>query len=59
MNINELEKTLCRLYRKSYDNQKIDIDYQNRRESFRLRVKNLDRQYAHLDMRALCEKHGI
>jgi hypothetical protein len=59
MNVNEIEKSLCKLYRKGCNNQKIDVGYQTEKQIIYRRIKNLERQYKPLDMPALCEKHGI
>jgi hypothetical protein len=58
MNIKSAEISLCRIYLKSKANQKIDMDYTNRRDSFKDRLKNLKRQFPY-DMELLCEKHGV
>jgi hypothetical protein len=56
---NELEKALCLMYQRSREVQHMDVDYSNKKESSRLRVKNLNRQYRPYDMVALCRKHGV
>jgi hypothetical protein len=59
MNAEEIEKSLCLMYRKSLNNQKIELDYKDRTHSIRLRIKNLDRQFRPYNMKELCEKYGI
>lgn len=57
--INFIEKKLCELYLRQKSYQYIDIDYQNKRESSRVRIKNLRLQYLPLDIEELCVKHGL
>lgn len=58
MKISEVEKSLCKIYLNSLNNQKINIDYVNRSDSFRDRVKNLNKQFPY-DMKAMMKKHNI
>jgi hypothetical protein len=59
MKIESAEKSLCLLYVKSLKNQKIDINYSNKKDSFKDRLKNLKKQFQPYDMEELCKKNGI
>lgn len=58
MKTTETEIALCKIYINSYNNQKINIDYTNRSDSFRDRLKNLNKQFPY-NMITLLKKHGL
>lgn len=59
MSPTETERVLCKMYRQRESNQRIMLDYTNKRDSVTQRLKNLRRQYQPLDIMELCRKHGI
>jgi len=56
MNIKEIEKSLCRIYINSKENQKRDLRFV--KDHLKDKMANLRRQFPY-DMEALCEKHGV
>jgi len=59
MNNLEIEKSLCILYKKAVENQKIDKGYACDKQLPKFRINNLDRQYLPYNMRELCKKHEL
>ncbi len=54
----QAEQSLCKIYRQSYDNQKIDLNSNTPIKMFDARIKNLKRQFPE-DIENMCERWGI
>lgn len=58
MKIEETEKSLCRIYRNTSENQKLNIHHQNSRQKVKERIENLNRQWPY-DMERMCKEYEI
>ncbi len=52
------EKALCRIYRQSAENQKIELNLNTLIKHLNLRMKILQNQFPY-DMEEMCERWGI
>jgi len=52
------EKALCKIYRQSAENQKLDLSLNTPVKDFQKRIRILNNQYPY-DMEKLCERWGI